>query len=152
MKNLKGQSDTFKLLIAAVVAMAILAIVGTVLQSIEVKTCVEANPIEELTTTISRAQSGLDASTGIICIKEGESFSADAVTAKVTAIPEGALTFSCLGDSAVCTGTSSMINVESDRVTARSDTEFQALIKCNARGDGTGNYDCTAEIKSAAQP
>jgi hypothetical protein len=142
----KGQSDTFKLLIAAVVAMAILAIVASILGSIDPDTmdCV-SNPINDMATTISKSKSGLEASTGKICMQEGESFTATALKNRVDGLQS--VTFSCYQNSPMCDGSDTApIDYSADRVTANRRTSFSALIDCPKSGD---SYACTIQIKSA---
>jgi hypothetical protein len=139
----KGQSDVFKLLIAAVVAMAILAIVAGILTQVPVSPCL-GNAINDIATTISTAKSGLDASTPKICLKESESFDSRAITDKVNGIDS--LTFGCYQDSSMCNGENPPLKYTQDRITAMRETTFTALVQCDKSGDG---YTCTLEIKSA---
>ena len=97
-----------------------------------------------MVSTIARAQTGIEASTGTICMSDGEAFTADAVAKRVDNLPMGTLTFYCLGDSAVCAGTNPDLTIDSDSITANTDTQFQATIKCSMRGDR--KYSCTARI------
>lgn len=146
-KNKKGQGgDTFKLLIAAVVAMVILGIVTGVFQNIWDLvfgiTCV-SNPINEMTTKIQRAQAEIITATGTICVKSGEGFKDTALTNKVTNV--NSLEFVCEGD-AVCKDENSAVDVTSSAILARRDAKFRGLIDCQKSGQ---NYDCTIIVQSA---
>lgn len=145
--NKKGQgSDTFKLLIAAVVAMVILGIVTGVFQSIWALvggiTCV-SNPIDEMVTKIKKAQSGITTSTGIICMYTDESYTATALTNKVTNL--NSIEFKCDG-AAVCKNNKPIDVSASNMIEAKADAQFKGIISCT---ESSGDYDCTITIKSA---
>jgi len=146
--NKKGQgSDTFKLLIAAVVAMVILGIVTGVFQSIWQLvggiTCV-SNPIDEMVTKIKKAQSGITTSTGIICMYSGESYTTAALENKVTNLVPDGTTFKCDG-AAVCKN-DRPITVTDKMLEATADAQFKAIISCT---QSSGDYTCAITIKSA---
>ena len=148
-KSRKGQGgDTFKLLIAAVVAMVILGIVTGVFQNIWDTlfkvTCV-SSPINELVTKIQKAQAGITTSTGAICLNAGEMFGADALKSKVTNLAE--LRFECQG-AAVCKN-NDPIEVSEQSLDAKAEAKFKGLITCSSSSDGQGDYDCTIVIQSA---
>jgi hypothetical protein len=150
MDNKKGQGgDTFKLLIAAVVAMVILGIVTGVFQNIYNMifniSCVD-NPINEMVTKIKRSQSGITTSTSDICMTAGEAFQASSLMGRVTNIKT--LTFTC--DSAVCTD-NTPIEVTSSSVVANSDAKFRGLITCTKSTTGSGDFDCNVLVRSASQ-
>lgn len=148
-RNKKGQGgDTFKLLIAAVVAMVILGIVTGVFQNIWGLvggiTCV-SSPINEMVTKIQKAQAGIVTSTDAICMNAGEQFMDTALTSKVTNL--ASVTFTCQ-DAAVCkTGTP--IEASGNSVVAKASAKFKALIACTKQAGASGNYDCTITINNA---
>jgi hypothetical protein len=141
----KGQSDTFKLLIAAVVAMAILAIVAAVLAGIDPTEldCV-GNPITEMTTTVSQAQSGIERSTGTICLQPGESFTADSLEKKMSGVSP--ITFSCYQGSAICEGENAPLEVDSSTITASQRAQFSGLVECTEKSNG--DHECEIKIRS----
>lgn len=141
----KGQSDTFKLLIAAVVAMAILAIVAAVLSGIDPTEldCV-GNPITDLTTTISQAQSGIQRSTGTICLQAGESFDAGNLEAKMSGVAP--ITFSCYENSAICSGDNAPVLWTTTTVAATERVQFSGLVDCDKQANG--DYSCDIAIRS----
>jgi hypothetical protein len=143
----KGQSDTFKLLIAAVVAMAILAIVTAILTQIDVGAfdCVDS-PLNELTTQITQAKTGIERMTAKLCLKEGEGFGAETLQGRIAGI--NTITFQCMPNAAVCSS-GGPLSVESGFLRATSDkAQFAALINCIKAGGGTGDFDCTIQIRS----
>ncbi len=147
--NKRGQgSDTFKLLIAAVVAMVILGIVTGVFQNIWTMvggiTCV-SSPINELVTKIQKAQAGITTSTDAICMNAGEQFSYTALTEKVTNV--GDVTFTCSG-AAVCKNNNPVDVSDSHVIKTSNSVKFKGLITCTKSGTG-GDYTCTIEIQSA---
>jgi len=156
-KNKKGQGgDTFKLLIAAVVAMVILGIVTGVFQNISDLifgiSCVD-NPINELVTTIQRSQGGIITSTKALCMNPGESFTAKTLTEKVTNVRSAE--FKCGPESqpdsaAVCSG-GVPIKVESgatgSSISASGSARFKGLISCE--GVGGSDYTCIIWVESA---
>jgi len=146
--NKKGQgSDTFKLLIAAVVAMVILGIVTGVFQNIwdlvTGITCV-SNPINEMMTKMQKSQAGITTSTDAICMNAGEAFSAKALTDKVTNVM--GVTFSCKDNVAVCK-TGGAILVTDDMISASASAKFKALITCDR--DPGPDFDCEISVISA---
>ncbi len=146
MKNRKGQgSDTFKLLIAAVVAMVILGIVTGVFQNIwnmiAGLTCV-SNPISEVVTTIKKAQGGMSASSGDICMNAGDAFGEQALLDKVNNLIE--VNFKCEG-AAVCKN-DKPIKVETKTLTAIDSVKFTGLVTCTQT---SGNYVCNIVINNA---
>lgn len=151
MKNRKGQGgDTFKLLIAAVVAMVILGIVTGVFQNIWDMvggiTCV-SSPINELVTKIQSAQSGIDTPTGAICMDAGAALKPEALRNKVNNL--GSVTFQCLDSAAVCSGTNPPLTFPTtDTIAASSSVKFKAVISCTLTG-ASGNYDCTISVRNA---
>lgn len=147
-KSRKGQGgDTFKLLIAAVVAMVILGIVTGVFQNIWDTvggiTCV-SSPINEMVTKIQKSQAGITTSTGAICMNAGEMFTSTALTSKVTNL--NAVTFECQG-AAVCKN-NDPIAVSGSSIKAKNSAKFKGLITCTS-GGGQGDYDCNIVIQSA---
>ena len=149
MTGKRGQSDTFKLLIAAVVAMAILAIVATILQQVsQVQLNCVSDPLNELTTTLSRAQGGLTATSQNICLKPGESFTSEALRRRVSGV--SSITFECLSGASICTGSGAPISVDPSTIRNSGSTkteQFSAQIECQATG-GSGDYTCKLGIKS----
>ena len=147
--NRRGQgSDTFKLLIAAVVAMVILGIVTGVFQKIwEMVTGIQcvSSPINEMTTKIQTSESGIITPTDTICMNAGAKFTAAALTAKVTNVAQ--LTFSCV-DAAVCKN-QNPLKVTSDSIEAVSNAQFKGLIDCQKQGGAASNYVCTITINNA---
>ncbi len=147
--NKRGQGgDTFKLLIAAVVAMVILGIVTGVFQNIWATvggiTCV-SSPINEMVTKIQKAQAGITTATGAICMNAGEMFTSAALTSKVTNLDK--VSFTCQG-AAVCKN-GDPIFVSPDSIEAKKDAKFKGLITCTPSG-AQGDYDCTIVIQSAS--
>jgi phage-related protein len=149
MENKKAQGfDTFKLLIAAVVAMVILGIVTGVFEKIwemiNGLSCV-SSAVNELTTTIQSATTGLTKSSGTICFSEGESLPAEKISSRLSNVLT--VKYDCKGAS-VCSGDPPMIDVtDSNILIAKSDATMQALVDCE---DSTGNgFDCTITILNA---
>ncbi len=148
MKSTRGQGgDTFKLLIAAVVAMVILGIVTGVFQNIWDLvmgiTCV-SSPINELVTKIQRSQAGIVTKTDAICMSAGETFTDESLMDKVTNVK--AITFQCDG-AAVCENDDPIDVSGGNSVTAIGGVKFKGLIDCL---EGTqGDYVCTITIQSA---
>jgi hypothetical protein len=148
--NKRGQGgDTFKLLIAAVIAMVILGIVTGVFQNIWDMvgniTCV-SSPINEMVTKIQKAQAGIVTSTDAICMNAGERFMDTALTGKVTNL--ASVTFAC-EDAAVCNKDTSPISATNNMIEAKSNAKFKALIGCTKQSGASGNYDCTITINNA---
>jgi hypothetical protein len=144
-----GQSDTFKLLIAAVVAMAILTIVASILGLIKPGQmgCV-TNPLDDISSTIKNAQGGLAASTNMLCLKSGEGFSDASLVNRVAGLKS--LTFQCYNDASICSGAGTPpLKVDTTNVQANSDVQFKALISCTAGSGGTGDFDCKLQVRSA---
>lgn len=145
LKNKKGQgSDTFKLLIAAVVAMVILGIVTGVFQNIWTMvggiTCV-SSPIDEMVTKIQKAEAGIQTATGVMCMYNGERFGQDALINKISNLKN--VEFDCIG-AAVCTPPSGPIDVsDHTNIVAKADAKFKALIGCDSEPDG---YHCKITI------
>ena len=149
LSNRRGQgSDTFKLLIAAVVAMVILGIVTGVFQNIWTMvggiTCV-SSPINELVTKIQKAQAGITTSTDAICMNAGEQFSSTALTEKVTNV--GQITFKCSG-AAVCKNNNPVDVSGGNTIKSMGSVKFKGLITCTKSGTA-GDYNCDIEIQSA---
>jgi len=149
LSNRRGQgSDTFKLLIAAVVAMVILGIVTGVFQNIWTMvggiTCV-SSPINELVTKIQKAQAGITTATDAICMNAGEQFRSTALTEKVTNV--ASIEFTCSG-AAVCKS-GGPVQVNGDTISASSSVKFKGLITCTKASGSTGDYTCKIEIQSA---
>ncbi len=140
----KGQSDTFKLLIAAVVAMAILAIVASVLTSINVTDlqCV-GNPITSFTNAIQKAKDGegLKLPSTPICLDKGAVITGRALASKVTGVKD--ITFDCEGDAVVC---DTDIEISTDSIKALQKTQFVALIECES--SSSGNTNCVCYVKN----
>ena len=87
--NKKGQGfDTFKLLIAAVVAMIILGIVTGVFSKIYNwifrLECPSGGAISTIVTAIQDAKTGYDKTTDNMCMNEREGFSSSAITEKIS--------------------------------------------------------------------
>ena len=148
MENKKGQGfDTFKLLIAAVVAMVILGIVTGVFQKVWAMIagiqCV-SSPINELTTKIQEAQSGIVTVTEAICLKNGQEFKADSIAGRLGSVDT--ITFECK-DAAVCaSGDPPQVDVDPSLISANADTSIKARIKCTAQSGYAGNFDCNIEV------
>ena len=145
--NKKGQgSDTFKLLIAAVVAMVILGIVTGVFQNIVNMVtqlpCV-GNPVNEMVTKIQRAQGGITTLTDAICMKPGEAFTSEALTGKIGNLQS--VTFTC-PDAAICKNQKPIDVSSSSMIKANGDAKFKGLITCTPAG---GDYSCVIVIQSA---
>ncbi len=146
--NKKGQgSDTFKLLIAAVVAMVILGIVTGVFQNIWNMvggiTCV-SSPIDEMITKIQKAQAGMDTSTGAMCMYAGETFKDTALINKMNNL--ASVSFNCNMDSAVCKPGGPIDVSGGTTIKANSDTKFKALISCTKASGASGNYACEITV------
>jgi hypothetical protein len=148
--NKKGQGfDTFKLLIAAVVAMVILGIVtgvfGKIWGIIGGISCV-SSPINEMVTTIQDAQTGLRATTQDICLASGEGFDAEDIASQLSSVGPGDITFSCKAGHAVCEGDGAPLELSGNSVDAAADATFKATVDCTSTG---GAYKCSIEIKNA---
>jgi hypothetical protein len=149
LSNNRGQgSDTFKLLIAAVVAMVILGIVTGVFENIwrllTQMPCAD-NVVNELVTKLQKAQSGLATATNAICMKAGEQLDASALTKKVTNV--ASVTFKCEG-AAVCKNNDPIDVSSGDLISAKHDAKFTGLIDCEESPSGPGDYTCTITIRS----
>ncbi len=150
MENRKGQGfDTFKLLIAAVVAMVILGIVtgvfGKIWAMIAGIQCV-SSPINELMTTLQDAQSGMRATTQDICLDEGAGVGAAAIANTMSNIGTDDITFKC-DSAAVCEeGGPLAISLDGKEIDAEGDATFKAVVECIETG---GNYKCTISIRNA---
>jgi len=145
-RSKKGQGgDTFKLLIAAVVAMVILGIVTGVFQEIYKfivpMTCV-SSPIDEFVTKIQKSQTGIETSTDSICMKAGEGFTTATLIDKMANL--NSLSFTCEG-AAVCRN-DNPISVSADSIRAVGEARFKGIITCIK---SSGDYDCSIIIQSA---
>jgi hypothetical protein len=146
--KIKGQSDTFKLLIAAVVAMAILTIVASILGLINPGAigCV-TNPLDDIASNIKKAQSGLTASTGTICLKSGEGFTDVSLKTRVSGLRTAE--FECMSGASICTPPGNPLSIQNNGIQALStDVQFVTIISCTKTSDNTGDYDCTLSVKS----
>ncbi len=149
MEDNRGQGfDTFKLLIAAVVAMVILGIVTNVFQKIYNMiiglNCV-SNPISELTGKISQAQGGMITVTGDLCLSKGEEIDASNLYNAISSVES--VTFNCKSNAPVCaSGNPPALTVSSDKVFANRDTNFKARVTCTSSGGYAGGFQCEIEI------
>ena len=157
MRNNKGQGfDTFKLLIAAVVAMVILGIVtgvfGQIWSLIGGISCV-SNPIGEISSKIQSATSGMIVVTQVLCFTSGgEKITSESIRNRLSIVkqdPTG-VEFYCHSDASVCdtadSGGSAAIYVElgMDYIEARRNTQFKVEIECTDAGGGT--YQCDLRV------
>jgi len=149
MQNKKAQGfDTFKLLIAAVVAMVILGIITGVFSQVWSMlsgiSCV-SNPIGEITSKIQSATTGIDVSTQLLCFSNaGERIRADAISSKIASVGDDGVTFNCEG-AAVCSGAGALISIDGDAIVANGPTQFKVLVHCEPE-PSSGNYACTLTI------
>jgi len=98
------------------------------------------SPINELATTIQKAQNGIITSTMDLCMSEREGLSSSSLTDIIANVDS--LTFSC--DSEVCRGTNPPLSVSPNSITAHSAVKFRGLVSCDP---SAGNeYDCTIKI------
>lgn len=100
-------------------------------------------PTSELVTTISQAQSGIQRSTGTICLQSGESFDASNLEDKLDDVR---ITFSCYGESAICSGNNAPVAVTSTTVAAMERVQFSGLVDCVKSSNGM--HDCKISIRS----
>jgi len=157
MRNEKGQGfDTFKLLIAAVVAMVILGIVtgvfGQIWNLIAGISCV-SNPIGEISSKIQSATTGMIVVTQVLCFTaSGESIGADVIKQRVSS-SVSTVTWKCerIGDNwaSVCDPNTGAITVDEDTnmITAKRDTQFKVKISCPP---GDGGAMCTLTVVNPA--
>lgn len=146
MENKKGQGfDTFKLLIAAVVAMIILGIVTGVFSKIYSwifrLECPSGGAISTIVTAIQDAKTGYDKTTDNMCMNEREGFSSTAITDKISGVT---LTFDCAGLS-MCESNGAL-SVNSDRIDANRQVRFRGLVTCPTGGTGGADAACTMTI------
>ena len=102
-----------------------------------------ANPINDISRTITQAKSGIDRSTGKICVEESEAFSTDAIMGRVDEL--SSLSFECYPNSPMCNGSDAPIELKYNKLIGNTKTSFRAIISCNKQDKG---YDCTISIKS----
>lgn len=144
--NKNGQGfDTFKLLIAAVVAMVILGIVtgvfGKIWAMIGGIQCV-SSPVNEIMTTIQKAQTGQIARTQDICLGAGEGLTAENIKNKLSNV--ASIRFECSQSAAVCSGDSAPLDASDEtKLISRRDATFKALVDCT---ESTEGYKCTVSI------
>jgi hypothetical protein len=140
MRN-RGQGfDTFKLLIAAIVALVILGILASILGGINPSqlTCV-GSPISEVTTTVQKATTGLTATSAKLCLKEKEGFSAQAIIDRLSGVE---VKFDCETGAVVCKDQATAkleLDKDTGRLEARRQVEFKVIAEC------TGNV-CTVWV------
>lgn len=141
----KGQGfDTFKLLIAAVVAMVILGIVTGVFTKIwNMITGIScmSNPIGEITSKIQQATTGMVVVTQTLCFSAGESIQAVKIREKTSSVSQ--VTFQC-GGASVCESGYGAIEVTGDSISAKRDAQFKVKISCSA--DASNNFQCTLTV------
>ncbi|MBN2517767.1 MAG: hypothetical protein JXB14_02900 [Candidatus Altiarchaeota archaeon] len=143
----RGQGfDTFKLLIAAVVAMVILGIVtgvfGQIWGLIGGISCV-SNPIGEISSKIQSATSEMTVVTQLLCFTAaGESISAESVRKRVSSSVSG-INFECEGASVCDPAADPAVQVVTGRntgsISATRATQFKIRISCTQKD---GNFDC----------
>jgi hypothetical protein len=145
MEDKKGQGfDTFKLLIAAVVAMVILGIVTGVFNKIwEMIAGIQcvANPIGEITSVVQTATAGMGLTTQRLCFGSADDFiTSDSIQRRLSGISK--IGFKCTG-AAVCDTARGQIDVQPDRITARQRAQFKIQVTCTERG---GNFECDLAV------
>ena len=104
-----------------------------------------SSPLNELMTTLSRAQGGIVATSQTICLLSGEAFTSEALQKKVSGVRT--ITFSCFTGASVCTGTGAPISVTDARIESNgAKTEFRAQISCTRTA--SDDFDCTLQVKN----
>lgn len=146
MEDKKGQGfDTFKLLIAAVVAMIILGIVTGVFSKIYAwifrLECPSGGAISTIVTAIQDAKTGYDKTTDNMCMNEGEGFSNTAIEEKISGVT---LDFSCPSGISLCSEGGGL-TVSSTRIDAERQVRFRGRVTCTSGGGGQDAH-CTMEI------
>ena len=145
MEDKKGQGfDTFKLLIAAVVAMVILGIVtgvfGKIWAMIGGISCV-SNPIGEITSKVQAATTGMDVVTQLLCFsEEGEAIRAEKIKERLSNVKN--IKFGCRNQAAVCSS-GGAIKQTSSEISANRATQFKVHISCKPV---SGGFDCTLGV------
>jgi len=156
MSNKKGQGfDTFKLLIAAVVAMVILGIVTGVFARIWDMiggiTCV-SQPIGEITSTVQAALAGVTTSTQVVCLRNaGDSFALEAINAQLSGAEVTSIECSSNDqENQICSGAAAKLTVTADRIEATGSAQFKIRVCCGAAcGSGLGPAQCKLTVINA---
>jgi|GEM_PF-6662345 len=106
--------------------------------------CVSA-PINEIVTTIQKAQGGMVSTTYMaICLNKGEGFTSRVLEERVSSVDS--VTFNCDSRASVCWGSGAQVSVATSEITALVDARFRARITCTQADYPTGNSDCEIEI------
>ena len=101
-----------------------------------------SSPINELVTTIQKAQTGLEATTGLICLNEGEGFTSRVLEEQVSNVDY--IFFNCKAMAFVCWG--EQVSVATSEISALVDARFRAKITCTHVGYHTENFGCEITI------
>jgi hypothetical protein len=104
-----------------------------------------SSPINELTTKILDAQTGLITRTEMICFDRGESIGVEAIANKLNGVEASDLSFYC-DNSVVCSG-DLPIKVTSSEIFAELDAQFKVVIDCDELSEG--GYSCEMGIKNS---